>query len=145
MCGFAGVRLFDANEIDPGVLSSMAATLAHRGPDEQSTWTEPGFGLAHTRLSIIDVHGSHQPMHSADGTWVIVFNGEIFNYRDLRAGLDYPFETDGDTEVILAGLCKKGIGFVSELRGQFAFAALERSTGLLHLVRDRLGILPLLL
>lgn len=143
MCGFAGVRLFDETEIDIDALSGMASTLLHRGPDEQSTWTEPGLGLAHTRLSIIDVQGSHQPMHSADGTWVIVFNGEVFNYRELRAKLDYPFETDGDTEVILAGLCKKGIGFVSELRGQFAFAAFERSTGILHLVRDRLGILPL--
>lgn len=143
MCGFAGIRSFDEADIDLDLLSNMAFTLLHRGPDEQSTWAEPGIGLAHTRLSIIDVQGSHQPMHSADGAWIIVFNGEIFNYRELRRHLDYPFETDGDTEVILAGLSLKGIDFISELRGQFAFAAFERSSGTLHLLRDRIGILPL--
>ncbi len=143
MCGIGGIRDLSGQNVSREVLEAMGATLLHRGPDEQSSWAEPGIGLAHTRLSIIDLGGSHQPMHSADGDWVIVFNGEVFNYRELRADLDYPFSTDGDTEVILAGLSSRGIGFVSELRGQFAFAAFERSTGTLHLVRDRLGILPL--
>ena len=143
MCGVSGIRDFDGHAVSEDALLLMAASLAHRGPDEQSIWAEPGIGVAHTRLSIIDLAGSHQPMHSADGNWVIVFNGEIFNYRELRAEFDYPFTTDGDTEVILAGLTRRGIGFVADLRGQFAFAAFDRSTGTLHLVRDRLGILPL--
>ena len=80
---------------------------------------------------------------TADERWSLVFNGEIFNYRELRSGLDYPFRTDGDTEVILAGLATVGIEFVSRLRGQFAFAAHDHARGVTHLVRDRLGILPL--
>lgn len=143
MCGIAGVRNFRGQPIDEDILREMAATLRHRGPDESSTWAEPGIGFAHTRLSIIDLAASHQPMRSADNNWVIDFNGEIFNYRQLRAELDYPFVTGGDTETILAGLVEQGIDFVSRLRGQFAFAAYERSSQTLHLVRDRLGILPL--
>lgn len=143
MCGIAGVRDLRGGQAPQEILDAMAVSLRHRGPDEASTWREPGLGLAHTRLSIIDLAASHQPMHSADANWVLVFNGEIFNYRELRAGLDYPFATDGDTEVILAGLATQGIGFIDQLRGQFAFAAFDRSTGTLHLVRDRVGILPL--
>ena len=142
MCGIAGIRDFD-EPVRTAALDAMGATLQHRGPDEHSTWTDGGVGLAHTRLSIIDLAGSHQPMRSAGDDWVLAFNGEIFNYRELRDSLHYPFHTDGDTEVILAGLSRYGIGFVSQLRGQFAFAALERATGTLHLVRDRLGVLPL--
>ncbi|WP_125778246.1 asparagine synthase (glutamine-hydrolyzing) [Antribacter gilvus] len=143
MCGIAGVRDLTGGVVPETALTAMAGLLSHRGPDESSHWSEPGTGFAHTRLSIIDLSASHQPMHSADGQWVLVFNGEIFNYRDLRATLDYPFRTDGDTEVLLAGLALRGVGFVEELRGQFAFAALHRPSGTLHLVRDRLGVLPL--
>jgi asparagine synthase (glutamine-hydrolysing) len=121
----------------------MGEQLRHRGPDESAIWSDLEIGLSHTRLSIIDLANSHQPMHSMDGRWVVVFNGEIFNYRQLRSDLDYPFRTDGDTEVILAGLATVGIDFVTRLRGQFAFAAHDRTTGTTHLVRDRLGILPL--
>ena len=143
MCGIAGVRMLDAAPVGRAQLDRMAACLAHRGPDESATWADGALGLAHTRLSIIDLAASHQPMHSADGRWVLVFNGEIFNYRELRRRLDYPFTTQGDTEVILAGLAAHGIDFVSHLRGQFAFAAHDRVTDTTHLVRDRLGILPL--
>ncbi|MCF4119986.1 asparagine synthase (glutamine-hydrolyzing) [Antribacter sp. KLBMP9083] len=143
MCGIAGIRDLRGVPVPETSLKSMSGVLAHRGPDESSHWSEPGIGLAHTRLSIIDLAASHQPMHSADGDWVLVFNGEIFNYRALRATLDYPFRTDGDTEVLLAGLVRHGVGFVARLRGQFAFAAYHRPSGVLHLVRDRLGVLPL--
>src|SRR5690606_38221046 len=104
---------------------------------------EGPFALAHRRLSVIDLEHSAQPMHSADGRWVLVFNGEIFNYRELRRSLDYPFVTDGDTETLLAGLVIHGIDFVRRLVGQFAFALVDRHTGTTHLVRDRLGVLPL--
>ncbi|WP_426241944.1 asparagine synthase (glutamine-hydrolyzing) [Nocardioides sp. LHG3406-4] len=143
MCGIAGVRRFDGAGVDDAMLRAMAATLTHRGPDESAVWHGPGLGLAHTRLSIIDLADSHQPMHSVDGRWVLVFNGEIFNYRQLRADLDYPFGTSGDTEVVLAGLATEGIGFVDRLRGQFALVAHDAETGTTHLVRDRLGVLPL--
>lgn len=143
MCGLGGVHLAAHDQVDRTVLRNMARVLAHRGPDEAAVWLGPGVGFAHTRLSIIDVADSHQPMWSADGRWVLAFNGEILNYGELRAQLDYPFRTHGDTEVIVAGLALHGIGFVDRLQGQFAFAAHDLHTGSTHLVRDRMGILPL--
>lgn len=143
MCGIAGIRTFSGAQVDPGMLRQMAELLHHRGPDESSIWTAAGVGFAHTRLSIIDLAASHQPMTSVDNGWTLVFNGEILNYQELRATLDYPFSTDGDTEVIVAGLALQGPDFVKQLRGQFAFAAFEHASDTLHLVRDRLGILPL--
>lgn len=143
MCGVAGVRSIKGNTPSQLLLDEMVRRLQHRGPDESATWVGPGIGLAHTRLSIIDVAGSHQPMHSADGRWVLAFNGEIFNHAALRSTLDYPFRTRGDTEVIVAGLALEGIDFVTRLQGQFAFVAHDLETHTTHLVRDRLGILPL--
>ncbi|GAB3133736.1 asparagine synthase (glutamine-hydrolyzing) [Marisediminicola antarctica] len=125
------------------MLAGMVATLNHRGPDDSGFWQEGGIGLGHTRLSIIDLAGSRQPMVSADGRWALVFNGEIFNYRELRAQLSYPFTSDGDTEVILAGIVTHGLSFIESLLGQFALALVDRDTGSVHLVRDRLGVLPL--
>jgi asparagine synthase (glutamine-hydrolysing) len=121
----------------------MADVLRHRGPDESAVWVGDDIGLAHTRLAIIDVEHSHQPMHSADGRWVLAYNGEVFNHEQLRSQLDYPFRTRGDTEVVLAGLALEGISFVERLQGQFAFVAHDLRTDTTHLVRDRLGILPL--
>lgn len=143
MCGIAGVMATQGGAVREAGLWEMARTLKHRGPDESAVWSDDNVGFAHTRLSVIDLRTSHQPMRSVDGSWTLVFNGEIFNYRELRKDLDYPFTTDGDTEVLLAGLARHGIGFVRQLRGQFAFAAYQRASGVLHLVRDRLGILPL--
>ncbi|MBB5642772.1 asparagine synthase (glutamine-hydrolyzing) [Cryobacterium roopkundense] len=143
MCGIAGIQRFDGAPVDSGVLGAMARTLAHRGPDGHGFWQVGPTGFAHTRLSIIDLSGSSQPMRSVDARWVLTFNGEIFNYRQLRAGLSYPFRTDGDTEVILAGVSQHGIGWIDKLVGQFAFALHDTVTGTTHLVRDRLGVLPL--
>jgi asparagine synthase (glutamine-hydrolysing) len=143
MCGIAGVRQFIPGAENPDALPAMMATIGHRGPDDSGTWYERGIALGHARLSIIDLSGSRQPMVSADGRFVLVFNGEIFNYRQLREELDYPFTTEGDTEVILAGIVQHGIEFVTKLVGQFAFALADRGTGTVHLVRDRLGVLPL--
>ena len=143
MCGIAGISRFDGMAVDPALLHAMADRLGHRGPDDRGVWSDGATGFAHTRLSIIDLAGSRQPMTSADGRYTLVFNGEIFNYRRLRADLDYPFTTDGDTEVVLAGITRRGIGYIDRLVGQFAFALHDSATGITHLVRDRVGVLPL--
>ncbi len=145
MCGIAGIRSFTGETPDRAALTAMADTLAHRGPDASGFWVGDGVGLAHRRLSIIDLEGSPQPMASPDGRWHLVFNGEIFNYRELRGRFAGAFEyrTQGDGEAILAGLVRHGIGVTRHLLGQFAFAAHDALTGDTYLVRDRLGILPL--
>ena len=143
MCGIAGVRYFDGRAVSRELLSEMAARLSHRGPDDTGIWREGSVGLAHTRLSIIDLSGSQQPMESARGNAHVVFNGEILNYRELRRDLSYPFATQGDTEVLLALYEQLGPTAVDRCRGQFAFAVHDSAAGDLHLYRDRLGILPL--
>ncbi|SES25175.1 asparagine synthase (glutamine-hydrolyzing) [Actinokineospora terrae] len=143
MCGIAGVRRLDGAPVDPAVLVEMARRLHHRGPDDAGTWIEGSTGFAHTRLSIIDLGASVQPMATPDRRKVIAFNGEILNYRQLRDQLDYPFRTSGDTETLLALYDRHGVESVTKLRGQFAYAISDADTGELHLVRDRLGILPL--
>jgi asparagine synthase (glutamine-hydrolysing) len=143
MCGIAGVRRFDGQAVDPRVLAEMAKLLHHRGPDDSGVWAEGSIGFAHTRLSIIDLAASVQPMTGASGSTHIAFNGEILNYRQLREQLAYPFHTNGDTEVLLALYEQHGTAGISKPRGQFAYALHDSTTGETHLVRDRLGILPL--
>ena len=147
MCGIVGIRDFARPAVDAGLLEEMTARLKHRGPDDSGTWVGRAgggsVGLGHTRLSIIDLAGSTQPMSTPDGRYVLVFNGEILNYAELRRSLDYPFHTDGDTEVLLAGLLQHGPAFVTRLAGQFAFALVDTHEGDVLLARDRLGILPL--
>jgi len=143
MCGIAGVRRFDGAPVARELLAEMAKRLHHRGPDDSGFFTDGTIGFAHTRLSIIDLAGSPQPMAGASGTTQIAFNGEILNYRQLRSELSYPFRTNGDTEVLLALYEQHGAAAVSKLRGQFAYALHDAKTGETHLFRDRLGILPL--
>ncbi len=143
MSGIGGVRVFSAGALATDALHEMAEALHHRGPDERTIWVGPDIGLAHTRLAIIDAEGSRQPMPSADGRWMLAFDGEVLNHESLRAQLDYPFRTRGDTEVVVAGLALEGISFVERLQGQFAFVAHDLRTDTTHLVRDRLGIVPL--
>ncbi|PZF79917.1 asparagine synthase (glutamine-hydrolyzing) [Jiangella anatolica] len=143
MCGVVGVVRFDGAPVDPEALAAMTQTLRHRGPDDLRTWTDGSVGLGHTRLSIIDVAGSAQPLWSADRSQVIVFNGEAFNYREVRAAYDYPFRTQGDTEVVLAAHLREGERGIARLRGQFAFGVWDTRARELHLYRDRLGVLPL--
>lgn len=124
----------------------MCAAMAHRGPDGQGTWTAAGVGLGHLRLSIIDIAGSPQPMASTDGRAMLVFNGEIYNFRELREELrahGAEFHTDGDSEVILAAWQRWGPACLPRLHGMFAFAIYDLGQRTLFLARDRLGVKPL--
>ena len=147
MCGIAGIfHLGTAKPVDPARVSAMCDAIAHRGPDGEGVWTAPGVALGHRRLSIIDIAGSPQPMASADGRAMLVFNGEIYNYRELRAELaagGATFRTDGDSEVILAAWQKWGEACLPRLHGMFAFAIYDAGQRTLFLARDRLGVKPL--
>jgi len=147
MCGIAGIFHAETPKpVDPARIARMTDALAHRGPDGSGVWTDQGVGLGHRRLSIIDIAGSPQPMHSADGRAVIVFNGEIYNFRELRRELEqagFTFRTSGDTEVILAAWQKWGQDCLSRLDGMFAFAIFDIATRRLFLARDRFGVKPL--
>lgn len=149
MCGIAGIFHLDvAKPVDPARVERMCDAIAHRGPDGHGVWTAPGVGLGHRRLSIIDVAGSPQPMAAPDGRAMLVFNGEIYNYRELRQELradGAQFRTDGDSEVILAAWQKWGPDCVSRLHGMFAFAIYDTQARTLFLARDRMGVKPLFL
>lgn len=151
MCGFFGLvsgRPADIQAIDRG---RALASLGHRGPDGSGEWEEcegpAGVLLQHSRLAILDVsEAGRQPMASPDGRYRLVFNGEIYNYRELRPELEllgHPFATGTDTEVLLAAFAEWGEGCLERLRGMFAFAIWDRVEGRLTLARDRLGIKPL--
>lgn len=142
MCGIAGIAGFE----DRALLKKMCATLARRGPDDSGFFFDRGIGLGHRRLSIIDLEGGHQPMSNEDGTVWVVFNGEIFNFREIRAVLEkkgHRFRTGSDTEVLVHAYEEYGTGFVAKLRGMFAFAIWDSGGRRLMLARDRLGINPL--
>ncbi len=151
MCGLVGWFATDAAEGPPpdaDRLRSATALLARRGPDAEGTWTSPdgSCGLGHRRLSILDLEGGAQPMATADGRWHVAFNGEIFNYPELRRDLEAEgeaFRTRSDTEVLLRLVARRGPGAVHLLRGQFAFAAYDAAEGTLLLARDALGEKPL--
>ena len=147
MCGIAGLfHLETAKPVAEARVRAMADAQAHRGPDGSGVWTAPGVGLGHRRLSIIDVAGSPQPMHAADGQLTIVFNGEIYNFKELREELKrlgHIFTTSGDTEVILHGYRQWGPQVLPRLNGMFAFAIHDAHTQQLFLARDRFGVKPL--
>ena len=147
MCGIVGV--FDVAErrpVDRALLARMNDTLFHRGPDGDGFCIEPGIGLAHRRLSIIDVAGGKQPIYNEDGSVAVTYNGEIFNYQELITELTargHRFRTRCDTEVIVHAWEEWGEKSVERFRGQFAFALWDRSRQSVFLARDRLGIKPL--
>jgi asparagine synthase (glutamine-hydrolysing) len=147
MCGIAGVLYADpARVADRSVLGAMGRSIAHRGPDGEGFWAEPGVGLVHRRLSIIDLGGGSQPLGNEDGSVQVVFNGEIYNFQELRAGLEakgHRFRTRSDTEVLVHLYEEEGEQLVSRLRGMFAFALWDRRRRRLLLARDRVGIKPL--
>jgi len=146
MCGIAGIYQSRADVTCGNILPRMIAQLSHRGPDATSTYFTGDVGLGHTRLSIIDVVGGRQPMSTPDGSLCITFNGEVFNYIELRHELNqrgHTFKTQSDTEVILHLYQEYGEDCVHRLNGQWAFAIWDEANRKLFLSRDRLGIRPL--
>src|SRR5271167_1610925 len=150
MCGIGGYLLRGATlprDAGEARLWAMIATLRHRGPDDEGVWTDDRAGLAHARLSIIDLSpAGHQPMGSAGESVWITFNGEIYNFVEIRRELEaagYRFGSRSDTEVIVNGWHAWGPRIFSRLRGMFALALWDRRTRRLILARDRIGKKPL--
>lgn len=147
MCGIAGiVNLGKLQPISSNALRRMISIQQHRGPDETGAYIDDSIGLAHARLSIIDLKDGTQPIHNEDKSLWIIYNGEVFNYPELRQELiqhGHKFYTTSDTEVILHLYEEKGIHCLNELNGQFAFAIWNSKNRTLFLARDRVGIVPL--
>ncbi|MCZ4340451.1 amidotransferase 1, exosortase A system-associated [Sphingomonadaceae bacterium G21617-S1] len=147
MCGIAGIyHLQTAKPVEEARVRAMTDAIAHRGPDGSGCWLAPGVGLGHLRLAIIDLAGGVQPMASADGQAMISYNGEIYNFREVRAELEAlgrTFRTHSDTEVIVEAWRQWGPDCLSRLNGMFAFAIHDQQRGGLFLARDRLGVKPL--
>ena len=147
MCGIVGIVHYDNSEpVDRELLHRMNESLHHRGPDDEGLYVEPRVGLGHRRLSIIDLGGGHQPLFNEDGTVAVVFNGEIYNYRELipeLTRLGHTFRTRTDTEVIVHAWEAWGEACVKRFRGMFAFALWDSNRRTLFLARDRVGIKPL--
>ncbi len=145
MCGIAGIfHPGTPKPVDPARIAAMIGAQAHRGPDGEGIWTAPGVGLGHRRLSIIDLEGSPQPMQS--GALTVTYNGEIYNFAELRTALAQKgarFQTRGDTEVLLHGWRAWGPALLDRLNGMFAFAIHDADAGTLFLARDRMGVKPL--
>jgi asparagine synthase (glutamine-hydrolysing) len=145
VCGICGIASA-TGQVDPGRLAGMSATLAHRGPDSDGMWLDGPAGLAARRLSIIDLETGDQPLTNEDGTVVVVQNGELYNYRDLRRELEaagHRFRSQGDTEVLAHAYEEWGDAFPGRLRGMFAVAIWDARRLRLLLARDRYGIKPL--
>lgn len=144
MCGIAG--FISPARADAAALAPMLVRIAHRGPDGQGTFVEGPAALGHCRLAIIDLQGGAQPLYSEDKNFVVVFNGEIYNYRELTAeltALGHTFTTRTDTEVLLHGWEQWGRELLPRLRGMFAFALWDRRAQVLFCARDMFGIKPL--
>lgn len=147
MCGIAGIVNYGGAPVAPPVLEAMTDSIAHRGPDGEGHWIEDGVGLGHRRLAIIDLSPlAHQPMMSHDNRYVLSYNGEIYNFRELRIQLEamgYPFRSKSDSEVLLNSWAAWGVKALDRLNGMFAFAVWDRTDKTLTLARDRYGIKPL--
>jgi len=147
MCGIVGIVEKNRSSVDQALLSSMCQAISHRGPDEDGFYFNEGVGLGMRRLSIIDVKGGQQPIHNQDRTAWIVFNGEIYNYQELREKLEklgHTFYTNSDTEAIVHAYDQYGSDCPKHLRGMFAFAIWDQRTEELFLARDRVGKKPIL-
>ena len=147
MCGITGFLNLDGAPADEASASQMAEALAHRGPDGSGSWAEGPMAMGHRRLAILDLSpAGEQPMTSRDGRFVLVYNGEVFNFRELRAELDaagHEFRSSGDTEVVLNALAEWGTEALLRFNGMFALALWDRQRSELLLARDRVGIKPL--
>lgn len=147
MCGIAGIIHLNERPISPALLRSMTDALAHRGPDGEGQWIAGNVGLGHRRLAIIDLSdAAQQPMVSADGRYVLSYNGEVYNFRELRTELitaGYQFHSSTDSEVVLYALAAWGAGALERFNGMFALALWDNKERRLLLARDRYGIKPL--
>src|SRR5437867_706063 len=147
MCGIAGIVYRDRNRpVTESLLRQMCSAIRHRGPDDEGRYVCGAVGLGMRRLSIIDLDGGRQPIFNEDGSKVIVFNGEIYNYRELRQGLiarGHTLRSAGDTETVLHLYEELGADCVDRLRGMFAYAIWDAASETLVLTRDRFGIKPL--
>ncbi len=145
MCGICGIALKEGS-ITPGILDTMTDIMRHRGPDDRGIMVRGRIGLGHRRLSIIDLASGHQPMSNEDGSVSVAYNGEIYNYREIRAALQrsgHVFRTASDTESLIHLYEEKALSGIADLRGMFAYALWDSSDSRLYLVRDRLGVKPL--
>jgi asparagine synthase (glutamine-hydrolysing) len=145
MCGIAGIIELKNNRVDESSVRRMTDAIAHRGPDSDGFFVEGCAGLGHRRLSIIDLSAvSNQPFYDPTGRYVMVYNGEIYNYEAVKAMMpDYPFLTTGDTEVLLAAYIRWGLDCLRHIRGFYAFAIWDREERTIFLARDRMGVKPL--
>ncbi|MCH8318533.1 MAG: asparagine synthase (glutamine-hydrolyzing), partial [Bacteroidetes bacterium] len=147
MCGIVGVFNIDGKPVATNKIKAMAEAIAHRGPDSEGYYVKDNIGLAHKRLAIIDPSPrAAQPMSSKDGNWVIIFNGCIYNFPELKLelkSLGHSFTTTSDTEVIVEGLAEFGASFFERLNGMFAIGAWNKNEKTLYLSRDRFGVKPL--
>ncbi len=147
MCGIAGIFNLNGEPVSRKLVRRMTDTLTHRGPDGEGHYTDQFIGLGHRRLAVLDLSDAgRQPMLSSDGNIVVSYNGEIYNFRELRKELEikgHEFTSNTDTEVLIHGYEEEGIDFVERLNGMFAFVLWDKRLRTLYLVRDRYGIKPL--
>jgi asparagine synthase (glutamine-hydrolysing) len=147
MCGICGLaRTPDGAPFGPELLGRMVRTIVHRGPDDEGIYTDGKVGLGNRRLSIIDVEGGHQPLSNEDGTIWIAYNGEAYNFAEVRdelLGRGHAFRTRSDTETLVHAYEEWGLDFIHRFRGMFAFALWDKRTDRLLLFRDRIGVKPL--
>ena len=147
MCGVAGLIHLNGSPVSPDVLRRMTDSIAHRGPDGEGHWIEGNVGIGHRRLAIIDPSpAGHQPMFDSTDRYVLTYNGELYNYQELKSeltSLGYKFKTKTDTEVLLAAVAKWGTDALLKFNGMFAFALWDRIDKKLLLARDRYGVKPL--
>jgi asparagine synthase (glutamine-hydrolysing) len=146
MCGIAGWYRRDGQPVAPSVIRAQCDTIVHRGPDDEGLFVDRDFGFGMRRLSVVDLAGGHQPMRTADCRYTIIFNGEVYNFKELRAELEVlgsQFRTRSDTEVVLQAFATWGDAAWARLEGMFAAAIWDGQARALHLARDPLGIKPL--
>ena len=146
MCGIFGLINNNSNLVSDKIMQVMASRMIHRGPDDEGIVTGGHWAIGMRRLSIIDLEGGHQPISTLDETVHLVANGEIYNYRELRAdliNLGYSFKTNSDVEVIIHLYEEYGYDAIHHLNGMFAFALFDEKKNTLWIARDRLGIKPL--
>src|SRR6476660_3523122 len=145
MCGLSGILSLERKEIDPAIIRRMSDCMAHRGPDADGFYIKEEVARRHRRLSIIDLSiAANQPLFDNTGRFVLIFNGEIYNFLDVKKELnDYPFKTNSDSEVILAAYKKWGPNCVNRLAGMFVFVIWDKEKRELFVERDRMGVKPL--